>query len=118
MSDQWQINNNVFTWLSSSVGGVPVRKQWERTPRLVVRPILGGGTAAIDNIGYQPWQVSGPVMVESDGIANTLRGLNGLSASVNDGIASHLAVCEIQLSRTAENIWVGDMTLTRPGGGS
>lgn len=117
MSDAWTFGGVAFTWLRQELNGVAVRPGWRRSPRLVVRPILGTGDADIATVGYTPYTISGGIFVASDAEAGDLAGLSGLAANLSDGTTTWTAVGAITLQEIApgEAGWTGEATFTRGG---
>jgi hypothetical protein len=111
----WTFNGLAFDWFLPTVNGLPASPAWQREPRLVERPLLDSGDADVTRIGFQPWKISGPILVSSAN-AGGLAALNGEQGTLSDGTTSWSAILTLELSTLYESALgaTGTATFTRP----
>ena len=111
----WTFGGVTFQWVAPDVNGLPAAPTWQRAPRLVERPLLGSGDADIVRVGYEPWRVSGTILVSAAN-AGQLQALSGTSATLSDGTTSWPAVGSIVLTTlfVSTEGATGTATFTRP----
>ena len=111
----WTFGGIAFDFLASNENGLPSRVTFNRVPRLVVRPLLDTGDADIVRVGYEPFIISGAILV-SYANAASFAALNGTSGTLSDGTSSWTAVAEIALNdlNVVTEGSTGQATFTRP----
>jgi hypothetical protein len=115
MSDAWTFSSIPFIWLRQAANGHPARATWKRAPRLVKRPLLDSGDADVARIGFGPWEIAGPILIEAAS-ASAFVALNGEVRTLSDGTTTWTAILSLDADELAPDGagYSGTATFTRP----